>query len=216
MRLAAFMLFCLAAGAVAAQETDIAEDEKWYQLEETLFAYEQGAAQAVGNGAQCLQADAARWRMALEAACRGDACREAAFRDRIATLHGLQPSAGQMSGELPVVPELLAVIAPEDDEMQTPKDFEAQPDFVATGRLVQELDDAEHSGLALRSEAGGDKHVLVFLMELGNQVSHEVLLNLVRNEPDWRFLVRGGRAEAADGIANFRSDQCRLVYHMPG
>jgi hypothetical protein len=216
MRLTAFMLFWLAAGAAAAQETDIAEDEKWYQLEETVFAYEQGAAQAVGDSAQCLEADATRWRVALEAVCRGDACREAALRDRIATLHGLQPSAGQTSGELPAVPELLAVIAPEDDEMQTPKDFDAPPDFAATGRLLQEFDDAEHSGLVVQSEAGGDKHVLVFLMELGNQISHEVLLNLLRNEPDRRFLVRGGRAEAADGIANLRTDQCRFVYHLPG
>jgi hypothetical protein len=210
------LLLCLfAVLPVAAQETDILEDEKWYQLEETVFLYELGAAQAVGDGAQCLEADAVRWRAALETACRGDACREAGLRDRIATLHGLQPSAGQMSGEQPTVPELLAVIAPEDDEAQTPKDHAAAPDFAATGTLVQEFDDVEHAGLALQSEAG-DRHVLVFLMELGNQVSHEVLLNLARNEPGRRYLVRGGRAEAPDGIANFRSDQCRFVYNLPG
>jgi hypothetical protein len=218
MRLVAgSLLFCLlAAVPAAAQETDILEDEKWYQLEETVFGYEMGAMHALGDGAQCLEADTARWRAALDAACRGDACREATFLDRIATLHGLQPSAGQMSGELPAVPELVAVVAPEDDEAQTPKDHAAAPDFAATGTLVQEYDDPEHSGLALQSEAGGDKHVLVFLMELGNQVSHDVLMNLAGNEPGRRYLVRGGRAEAADGIANFRPDQCRFVYNLPG
>jgi hypothetical protein len=199
---------CLA----TAQEADIAEDEKWYLLGETLFMYEQGAIVAVGDeAAKCIEADALRWAAALEEAAPDDAAREMAYLDRIAALQYLQPAAARASGlALPSVPELIAVLAPEDDEAGTPKDFEARAEYLITGRLRYELDNPEHMGLAV--ETGLGLQVFVFLMELGNQPAHDVLLALAQAGSDEQFLVAGSRLEAADGIPNLRTDQCRWVY----
>lgn len=210
-RMAALLLVLAMPEIAAGQETDIAEDEKWYLLGETLFAYEQGAMVAVGEAAaKCLEADGARWAVALENA-PDDAAREQAYLERIASFRYLQPPAALATGlPLPSVPELIAVLAPEDDEAGTPKDFEAEAEYAVSGPLRYELDDPEHMGLAVETELG--RHAFVFLMELGNQPAHDVLLSLAQAEPDRQYMVRGNRLEAADGVPNLRTDQCRWIY----
>ena len=215
MKRSTFVALLLILSDVAVgQDTDIAEDEKWYLLGETLFAYEQGAMVAVGEAAsRCIAEESARWAAALESGVPDDTAREMAYLDRIAALQYLQPAAALASGlALPAVPELIAVRAPEDDEAGTPKDFETRAEDLLTGLLRYELDNAEHMGLAVETALG--PQVFVFLMELGNQPAHDVLLALAQADSDEQYLVAGNRLEAADGIPNLRTDQCRWIYRM--
>lgn len=211
---AVVLLLCLVSPATA-QDEDIADTEKWYLLEETLFAYEAVAARQVGDAAQCLVADAERWRAQLEA-CGDDGCREAAYLERLASLDALQDETTRATGlEFPTVPQLVTVLAPEDDEAQTPKDFAAAPDFEARGLMVTEMDDIHHMGLAVRTEAQAT-HVLVFLMELGNSPNHAALQVYAADHPDGQVLARGVADHGAeDGIANFNTSTCRFVYAVP-
>lgn len=210
--MAALLLVLAMPEMAAGQETDIAEDEKWYLLGETLFAYEQGAMVAVGEeAAKCIEAEGMRWAAAIEKDAPDDAAREQAYLDRIASLQYLQPSAALATGlALPSVPELIAVLAPEDDEAGTPKDFDARAEYAVSGPLRYELDDPEHMGLAVETELG--RHAFVFLMELGNQPAHDVLLALAEAKSEQPYMVRGNRLEAADGVPNLRTDQCRWIY----
>ncbi|MDP1731746.1 MAG: hypothetical protein Q8L54_11365 [Devosia sp.] len=213
MRLVGSLLLSLiAAGPIAAQGTEILADEKWYQLEETVFAYELGAMAAMGEeAARCMVAESARWAAAMESGVPSDRAREMAYLDRIASLHYLQPAAARVIGlALPKAPELIAVIAPEDDEAGSPKDFDTRTEYFVSGPLRQEFDDPEHMGLVVESGLG--PHAFVFLMELGNQPAHEVLLSLAQADPEQKYIVRGNRQDAADGIPNLRTDQCRWVY----
>jgi hypothetical protein len=81
---------------------------------------------------------------------------------------------------------------------------------------VFETENINHSGLALRDRESGEVHVIVQLMELGNALSHEVLLSHIEIDPDASYLVRGGQSSAAgDDVFDFVTSQCRYVYRMP-
>jgi hypothetical protein len=71
-------------------EDDIACQELWYWLEETLFLYEEGVLSLVGEGAgPCFKADIAAWHAEVAANCGEDAaCTETAYRERLASLYG--------------------------------------------------------------------------------------------------------------------------------
>lgn len=203
----------LGASGAMAQPADLA------RLEEAMAMYVGSAAQhpAVADAAQCFADDQRRWLEETTATCSDDACRADAYLKRLAELSWLQPGMNKLADvALPEdVPRLVAVVAPEDDEMGTPKDFETPPDFTVEGSILLEVDDPMHSGLALR-DAGGGTHVIVSLMEFGNQASHEALHMSATADPDSRYRVRGVGVDAAgDGVLDFGISQCRFVYSLP-
>lgn len=191
-------------------EQDIACHERWYQLEETLFQYEAGVARQLGEPARaCWQSDSEAFRRLLDA-CGDVACREAALRDRLASLHDLQRSEDRATLDLPEVPVLVAVLGPEPE---APPPGTLLP-FEARGALVHASEHAEHMGIAVRADSGHD-HVFVPDMDIGSQPGHDAVLGLVGTSPTAQVLVRGYRRAAADGIADFDISGCRLVYQLP-
>lgn len=200
------------AGGAAAQycaEGDIACDERWYQLEETLFAYEQAAGAALGpEAARCLAADSAHWHTALAQTCLGGSCRSAAYAERLSSLLVFLPEAEPPDGlDFVTTPQLVTVLAPEAEAPEP--DDQAGLDADVYGTLAHASADPDHMGLAVTDGAG--EHVVIFDMDMGNQAGHDVLQSLIADEPGQRFLVRG----AADEAGNFKPNQCRLVYRMP-
>lgn len=194
----------------ACPERDIACHERLYQLEETLFQYEAGIARQLGEPARaCWQSDSEAFRKLLDA-CHDVACREAALRDRLASLHDLQRSEDRAALELPEVPILVAVLGPEPE---APPSGAPVP-FEARGALVHASEHVEHMGIAVHSDSGHD-HVIVPDMDIGSQPGHDAVLGLVGTSPTAQVLVRGYRRVAADGIADFDISGCRLVYQLP-
>ncbi len=193
-------------------EGDVACDEELYALEEALFMYESGAAAGLlPAAARCLETDTAAWRAAIGRACLGVDCRIAALRDRLAVLDTVQPGATRLTDrEHPRVAELLAVIAPEQDDAGAPPDVTTPPAAMASGSLVHAGEDIHHMGLALRSDAGSDM-VIVFDMDIGAQPAHDVLAGLAAADAG-RFTVRGVLAPAEDGQPNFDPSRCRFVH----
>ncbi len=199
-------------GSAAAQycaEDDIACDERWYLLEETLFAYEQAAGAALGPAAaRCLAADSSHWHTALAEICLGDSCRMAAYGERLSSLLTFVPEAEPVDGiDFVTTPQLVTVLAPEPEAGEA--DHQGALDADVYGTLIHAGNDPGHMGLAVADGAG--EHVIVFDMDIGNQDGHGVLQALIADEPGQRFLVRG----ATDEAGNFRSNQCRLIYRMP-
>lgn len=193
-------------------EDDIACHERFYQLEETLFLYEAGIANQIGEQARaCWRADSEAFRRTL-AGCGDNACREAALRERLASLHFLQPEGNRATLELPSdAAQLVAVLGPETEAAAaagTPVPFEAR------GGLVHASDHPEHMGVAVQA-AGGEQHVFIHDMDIGNQPGHDEVLGLVGTSPTARILVRGHRSVAPDGVADFDVASCRLVHQLP-
>lgn len=208
----------LAIPAAAAQfdrcgEDDIACQELWYWLEETLFLYEHGVLNLVGESArQCFEADIVVWREAVAASCGEDAaCTETAYRERLASLNPLQPGMNVAEGAArDGIAELAAVLGPETGE--TPA---APPTpFEASGPLVWASENIEHMGLAVDAGAPAE-HVIVFDTDIGNQPGHDWLMQLIETAPETQVLVRGSSVTAPDGIVNFDTEQCRQVYRLP-
>ena len=190
-------------------EGDIACEERLYQLEETLFAYETLVGQRLPDEAQsCWKADVDAFRQRLEA-CDGMACKEPALFERISSLHEFQPTAQRVSFELPVVPALIAVLPPSPEE--TPATATAS--FEAQGALIHATEHPEHMGIAV--QANDDQHVFIFEMDMGNLGQDEVL-GLVGTSPTTQVLVRGVAKPAPTGINNFDTSHCRWVYQLPG
>ncbi|GLQ57097.1 hypothetical protein [Devosia nitrariae] len=195
-------------------EDDIACDELWYWLGETLFLYELGVLNLIGEGArQCFEADTAAWHEKVAASCGEDAaCTETAYRERLASLAPLQPGMNAAEGvAMDGIAVLATVLGPETGDL--PAAAPPVP-FDATGRLVWASEHIEHMGLAVDAGAAAG-HVIVFDMDIGNQPGHTSLMQMIENAPDTEVLVRGSSATAPDGVANFDTEQCRLVYRLP-
>ena len=175
------------------------------RLPRVLYGYELGAARQLSpEAAQCFAADIERWRVALEERCADDACRIAAYSERISSLLAIQePNAGlEEMFEFVATPQLVTIIAPLDGAIGA--DYSAPPKAQIEGVLLQ-----ANTGVSVADDAG--EHLIVFGTDLGRQAEHNVLLGLIANEPGQRFLVRGSLAE--NGY--FLPEQCRLVYRMP-
>lgn len=195
-------------------EDDIECQELWYWLEETLFLYEEGVLSLVGEGAApCFKADIAAWREAVAASCgENAACTETAYRERLASLDPLQPGMNAAEGvAMDGIAELAAVLGPETGDAPAPT---PPMPFEASGPLVWASENIEHMGLAVDGGASAE-HVIVYDMDIGNQPGHDWLLQLIETAPEAEVLVRGSAVTAPDGVANFDSAQCRLVYRLP-
>jgi len=209
--LASPALAATAQSLLEACDDDIACTEKWYELGETLFLYEEGAMAAVGPAAQaCMRADIEAWQAAVDRTCEGKACVEAAYFDRISSLDPLQPGANTVASELPEAPGLVAVLGSEIGDAPA----EAGEPLISTGNLVWATENPKHMGVAL--DAGEPaEHVIVFDIDIGNQPGHDTLLSLVESAPQARFTVRGIAEPDSDGVANFAPNACRFVYRLP-
>lgn len=200
------------AGTLEGCGDDIECTETFYMLGEQTFIHELAATKAVGPAAKaCMQANIDAWNEAVRTTCMGNACVEAAYWDRLATLTPLQPGMNQITGrELPEVAELVAVLGPETG---AGPQGSGEPLEVA-GDLLHASEHPEHMGIAL--DAGdGAAHVVTFDMDIGNQPGHQTLLSLIEADPDARFHVSGTAQMAPDGVANFDTEQCRYVYRLP-
>jgi hypothetical protein len=194
--------------------SDIACQERLYQLEETLFAYEAGVASQIGEQAQpCWRADSDAFRRTVDA-CDSVECKEVALLERIASIHFLQPNEDRATLDLPAAALLLAVLGPDTDVGMPGVQSESAGAFEVQGSLVHAGEHPEHMGVAVRSR-GGDDHVFIFDMDIGNQPGHDEVLGLVGTSPTTQVLVRGYQHLAPSGIANVDTSRCRLVYQLP-
>lgn len=177
--------------------------------EDALFGYEQVVGEALGpEAARCLAADSSRWNSALANMCLGDACRQAAYADRLSSLLVFLPEAGPVEGiDFVTTPQLVTILAPEAEAVD-PDDF-APPDSDVFGQLSQASTDIDHMGLAIKDAAGD--HVVVLEIDIGGQAGHDTIQQLIADEPGQRFMVRG----STDELGNFKAGQCRLIYRMP-
>ena len=90
-----------AASTVTCAEGDIECEERIYQLEETLFAYEAAVTKQVPEAAQaCWKNDSNVFRENVDG-CKNFACKESALLARIAGLHSLQPEDQRAALALP-------------------------------------------------------------------------------------------------------------------
>lgn len=196
-------------------EGDIACDERIYQLEETLLAYEAGAAKKIGEGAQaCWKADSDAFRKTVDS-CKNMACKEEALLTRLSSLDFLQSEEQRASLELPPTPILLAVLAPDSDSASAaePAVPDAKLQFEVRGGLIHAREHPEHMGIAVSSDQ--KDHVFIFDMDIGNQPGEDEIMGLVGASPTVQVLVRGQRIDAPTGVANFDPARCRWVYEMP-
>jgi hypothetical protein len=194
------------------REGDIECEERLYQLEETLFAYEAGIAKQLDEAAQaCWKIDSDAFRRSVDE-CDSIACKEAALFERIASLHWLQAEEHRAAIELPDAPQLLTVLAPHGEAGQAVTGPSAAMEFEVTGSLVHAQAHPEHMGIAVH--ANGKDHVFIFDMDIGNQPGQDEVLGLVGASPTVRVLVRGSRLVAPTGVANFDPAQCRRIYQV--
>ena len=201
------------AGTKICAEGDINCEERLYQLEETLFAYEGAVAKQIGEAVQsCWKADSDAFRRLVDG-CRNFACKETALLTRIASLHFLQPKEHRASLKLPQTPPLLAVLAPDTavDAPSAPPDSKLE--FEMRGSLVHAREHPEHMGIAVSAE--GKEHVFLYDMDIGTRPEQDEVLGLVGTSPTAQVLVRGHRLVAPTGISNFDPSQCRWVYELP-
>jgi hypothetical protein len=201
------------AGANICAEEDIECQERLYQLEETLFAYEGGVAKQLDEAAKsCWNADSAAFRQLVDG-CANFACKEKVLLARIASLHFLQPNEQRASLPLPESPPLLAVLPPDTtaDAPSNPPDSKLQ--FEARGSLIHAREHPEHMGIAVSEE--GKDHVFLYDMDIGSRPGQDEVLGLVGTSPTAKVLVRGQRLVAPTGIPNFDPSQCRWVYELP-
>lgn len=195
-------------------EDDIACRELFYQLEETLVLYEGGVTNRIGERARaCWQSDVEAFRRTLDA-CGGNACRERALRERLASLHYLQADEHRTGLDLPEAAQLIAVLGPETETPALSDDAQALVPFEASGSLIHASEHPEHMGIAVHA-ASGEDHVFIHDMDIDNQPDHDEVLGLVGTSPTARVLVRGYRRLAPDGVANFDTASCRLAYQLP-
>lgn len=191
-------------------EGDIECEERLYQLEETLFAYEAGIAQQLDESAQaCWKIDSDAFRRSVDE-CDSVACKETALLRRIASLHWLQAEEHRAAIELPDAPELLTMLAPYSDPSGAVAAPSAEMEFEVSGSLVHAQAHPEHMGIAVH--ANDKDHVFIFDMDIGNQPGQDEVLGLVGASPTPQVLVRGSRLVAPTGIANFDPAQCRWIY----
>jgi hypothetical protein len=201
------------ANSNACAEGDIECEERLYQLEETLFAYESAVAKQIPEAAQsCWKSDSDAFRQLVDN-CQNFECKDQALLTRIASLHFLQPAEHRASLELPPTPLLLTVLAADSvaDTPSGPPDAKLQ--FEARGSLIHAREHPEHMGIAVRTD--DQDHVFLFDMDIGNQPGQDEVLGLVGTSPTSQVLVRGQRRVAPTGVANFDPAQCRWVYELP-
>jgi hypothetical protein len=193
-------------------DDDIACEERIYQLEETLFAYEAAVTKQIPEAAHaCLKVDRDAFRQTVDK-CTDFACRERLLLTRISSLHLLQPETMRAALELPETPLLLTVLAPDvaDDDPLGPPDSELR--FEVRGSLIRASEHPEHMGIAVSAQ--GKDHVFLYDMDVSNHPQHDEVLGLVGTSPTTQVVVRGRRLDAPTGVANFDPSQCRWVYEV--
>lgn len=192
------------------EEGDIECDERMYQLEETLFAYESAmSTQLHPEARSCWQTDIASFRTRIDA-CSDFACKESALLMRIASLHDMQPMEQRATLQLPYVPALIAVLPPSVESDDTGASDEARMEV--QGSLVHATEDPEHMGVAV--QANGNDHVFIFEMDMSNDLGQDEVLGLLGTSPTTRVLVRGVGQAAPTGVSNFDPAHCRWVYQL--
>lgn len=194
----------------ACTEGDIECEERMYQLEETLFAYEAMVTKRLHADAQsCWKADVDAFRSTVDV-CDNLACKEAALLERISSLHDLQPATQRASLKLPQAPSLIAVLPPNLEP--NPPTANADTSLVVQGTLVHATVDPEHMGIAVHAD--GKDHVFIFEMDMSSDQGQDEVSGLVGTSPTTHVRVRGIAQVAPTGVSNFDPAQCRWVYQL--
>ena len=174
-------------------------------LEHHVQAYYQGATQAVGDGASCLEEDQQRWMERVRRSCKDDACRGSAYMDRLAELHALQPSVTSIRYfDLPRRNALVWIVPPAADKVAAPANAKAVPAQVE-GVILDEV--ATGDGFVLRT-AAGERYLLAMLMFLEGPTSQR--FSLMSMERDARFIARGYLA--SKGARSFEPSRCLFIH----
>lgn len=178
-------------------------------LDEALSRYYAGANVALRHAQPCLAADQRAWLRTVRDACPDEACLKAAYLNRLAVLHGVQPGvSAQRSLELPAVPPLAWIVAPASDQVAAPRNRPTRA-WVAQGRIVDDI--AAGDGFVLQQRDG--RKIVIMSAMLYESPTVEALTSLTRL-PDAKFEIRG-RVDLADKRADaFAAGQCAYVYRL--
>ncbi|HEU5178681.1 MAG TPA: lysozyme inhibitor LprI family protein, partial [Burkholderiales bacterium] len=169
-------------------EKAICADAELSQLDEYLARYYGGARAALGSGASCLAADQRRWLSDVRNACADTMCLKNAYRGRLGELHPLQPGATSLRNlELPVVPSLVWIIPPAQDQVAAPPKPKAPP-LEVRGELLDDI--ANGDGFVLRGAQGAT--LLVMLMFIDEATGQR--LTVLSKLPNVSYLARGSAA----------------------
>ncbi len=189
-------------------EKAICADPKLSQFDEDLNRYYGVATEALKDGALCLKSDERAWVKIVRDKCGPKTdCLAKAYLGRLATLDGLQPGASTVKYvELPAAPSLIAAIPPETE----PVPSHSKKSLEMRGHLIHEASDQNNMGYAVKP-AKGAARAFVYDMSIGNSANHQIVADVIAQEPTARFLVRGTLAD--DG--GFADDKCRFVYRLP-
>jgi hypothetical protein len=182
------------------------------ELDALLARHEAAVEHRVDEAALgCWRDDQDAFRRAL-AACGDGACRSGILLQRISSLDYLQPQATRTKRELPTVPSLIAVLAPDPDAPD-----EADPaltPFEARGNLVHASEHPEHMGLAVQVQ-GGSQHVFILDMFIDAEAGQREVLGLLEAHAPRQVQVRGFSRVESTGVPNFDTNRCRWVYLLP-
>ena len=199
---AALLLLLAAAGAQAAAPS-------LSELEHHVQAYEEGARAALREGATCLKDDQARWAARVRRECKDDACRGAAYLDRLAELHALQPGVTAIRYfTLPRRAELVWIVPPAADNVAAPPNPRAVPAQVE-GTILDEV--ANGDGYVLRT-ASGERYLLVPLMFLEGPTAQRLSFVIQEQERGARFIARGFVKPGGGKSRAFEPSRCLYVH----
>lgn len=189
-------------------EKAICADAELSQLDEYLARYYGGARAALGSGASCLAADQRRWLSDVRNACADTMCLKNAYRGRLGELHPLQPGATSLRNlELPVVPSLVWIIPPAQDQVAAPPRPKAPP-LEVRGELVDDV--AQGDGFLLRGAQGSTLLAMLMFLEPATAERLAVLAQM----QNVSYLARG-QAATSGGKIYYEPSRCVFLYRLP-
>jgi hypothetical protein len=185
----------------------LALDSAAPDLDGMLGRFHAGAAGALRDNAECLEADRTAWQVKRRR-CPDAACRERLARERLGELAALQPGINlPRDFDFPGVPQLIGALAPEPDRIMAPP-IASRPGS-ATGALVY---DEQQGAFVIREAPGRQAIVLLDIMRHGdNATQFPVMEETSRGA---RVTARGRLAVKSDP-PQFDRRHCVLLYRLP-
>ena len=173
------------------------------RLEELLTHFTLEAKLQLAENASCLDSDHRQWQRGVLDACKDDACRRAAYLERLATLLPLQrDTTAPRDLDLPAAPGLLWAIAPTSGAKgETP----ASKPLQVEGRLGYGCPEC---GYFLRSDSG--RATLLIGDDALRGANAEQLALLREQSRDARLMARGFAAGQG-----FDARHCVFLYLVP-
>jgi uncharacterized protein len=188
-------------------EKAICETPEISDLDEFLGRYYAAGRMSLKHAEGCLVSDQRSWVRTVRDACKDAACLKAAYLERLAVLHAVQPGATSLrSIELPQRPSLVWIVPPAADQVAAPRNTPTTP-LALNGKIINEV--ATGDGYVLQSDVGA-KHTIASLMFL-EEPTTDALARLARSTES-RYEVRGRTETRVRAPKPFAASQCTYIY----